>query len=537
MDSKLLQFLENPESYDHAPESVEHVQTHISHVFIADPFVYKFKKPVNFEFLDFSTLEKRKHFCQREVELNRRLCDDIYLGVVEVRERGNTFAIEKNGEEPPVEYAVKMKNMSKEYFLHSFIDREELSRTHLNRIADKLSEFYNSQKPGNEIRKWGEIDKIKYNTDENFRQTTSFIGDTIDENSYRSIQKYTREYYDRFHALFESRIENNCIVDGHGDLHLDHIHITPEKVRIYDCIEFNDRFRYGDTAADLAFLAMDLDFNGCTREERYFMSRMADLLNDPDLLVHLDFYKCYRAYVKGKVKSLQSAEEEVGRENRQKARKRAREYFDLSLHYATLGSRATVLAVMGRIATGKSTVASVISDKLNVQCYSSDRIRKRMMGVPLKERTDASKREQMYNNEMSVKTYERLLEKADKHIENRESVIVDATYSRKEERQKFIERMDFIGADYCFIEVRSSDETIQERLKKREQQEGVISDAREEDFEELSRYYQPPDEIAEDHIIRIDTESSLKDSLFELYDKLVARNLQRVAEEVKSRKQ
>ena len=528
----MLQFLNSPGSYGHAPESIDHIQTHISHVFIAGPFVYKFKKPVNFDFLDFSTLEKRKHYCYREVELNRRLCDNIYLGVVAVREEGSSFTIDGSGNGEIVEYAVKMNKLSEEYFLPSYIEREELNSRHLDRIADKLSDFYNGQETGDEIRQWGEIDKVRYNTDENFRQTKSFVGDTIHETGYRSIQKYTREYFKRFRHLFDRRIRNNCIVDGHGDLHLEHIHITPEKVRIYDCIEFNDRFRYGDTAADLAFLAMDLDFNGCRKEERYFMNRMARLLNDPDLLLHLDFYKCYRAYVKAKVKSLQSAEEEVGDQNREKARNRAREYFALSLRYAALGSRPTVLVVMGRIATGKSTLAAALSDNLSIDRYSSDRIRKNLMGVPLKERTDASRREQMYNREMSIKTYGRLINEAKKHIENRESVILDATYSRKEDRQNLIERMNSLEADYCFIEVQASDETVMERLQLRENREEVISDARLEDFEELSRYYEPPGEIDSDHLIRLDTDRKLETSLSELYDGLIALHLDKVAAEL-----
>ncbi|MGK7369303.1 MAG: hypothetical protein ACNS64_03740, partial [Candidatus Halalkalibacterium sp. M3_1C_030] len=416
MDTKLLQFLKDPESYKHAPQSVEHIQTHISHVFIADPFVYKFKKPVNFEFLDFSTLDKREHYCHREVELNRRLCDDIYLGVVPVRKEINSFRIEGDGSGDIVEYAVKMKKLSEECFLHYYIERDELSNEHLDRIADKLSSFYKEQDTGKEIKQWGSIEKIKYNTDENFRQTKPFIGDTIDETSYKAILKYTDDYYRYFDFLFDRRIQNDCIVDGHGDLHLEHIHLTPEKVRIYDCIEFNDRFRYGDTAADLAFLAMDLDFNGCWKEERYFMQQMADKLNDSDLLLHVDFYKCYRAYVKGKVKSLQSEEEEVEDADRKKARKRARDYFDLSLRYACLGSRPVVLVVMGGIATGKSTLAATLSDRFNIDHYSSDRIRKSLMGVPLKERTDASKREQMYTKDMSIKTYCKLLEQAEKYV-------------------------------------------------------------------------------------------------------------------------
>lgn len=529
MDTKLLRFLKDPDSYDHKPESVEHIQTHISHVFITDPFVYKFKKPVNFEFLDFSTLEKRKYYCKREVELNRRLCDDIYLGVIPVRQKNNTFDIEGSGSGDIIEYAVKMKKLTERYFLHYIIEKEELSHIHLDRIVDKLSTFYSEQDTGKEIEQWGEIEKVKYNTDENFGQTQQFIGDTIDEMSYRAIKKYTADYYQRFDFLFNRRVEKNCIVDGHGDLHLEHIHITPEKVRIYDCIEFNDRFRYGDTAADLAFLAMDLDFHGCWEEERYFMERMAEKLNDSDLLLHVDFYKCYRAYVKGKVKSLQSAEEEVDDAGRQKARDRAREYFDLSLRYASLGSRPVVLVVMGGIATGKSTLASNLSDKLNIDHYSSDRIRKSLMGVPLKERTEASKREQMYTKGMSIKTYGKLLDKVEKYMDKRECIILDATYGQKEYRRQLVQKMKSMGADFIFIELFASEETVKQRLKSRENSENVISDARLEDFEKLSRNYQSPGEITADNLIRIDTSKSVDESLSELYHKLIERNLDELA--------
>lgn len=529
----MLRFLKDPESYKHAPQSVEHIQTHISHVFIADPFVYKFKKPVNFEFLDFSTLDKRKHYCYREVELNRRLCDDIYLGVIPVRQENDTFDIEGTGSGDILEYAVKMKKLNERYFLHSLIERGELNNGHLNRIVDKLGSFYNEQDTGTEIEQWGNIEKIKYNTDENFRQTESFIGDTIDKESYRAIQKYTEEYYQRFNFLFDRRIENDCIVDGHGDLHLEHIHLAPETVRIYDCIEFNDRFRYGDTAADLAFLAMDLDFNRCWKEERYFMEQMADKLNDRDLLLHVDFYKCYRAYVKGKVKSLQSFEEEVGDAGRQKAINRAREYFDLSLRYASLGTQPKVLVVMGGIATGKSTIASKLSDKLNIDSYSSDRIRKSLMGVPLKERTDASKRDQMYTRKMSIKIYSKLLEQAEKYADKRECIILDATYGQLNYRQQLVRKMEAMKADFYFIELLASEETVKQRLKSREDSEEVISDARLDDFDEISSYYQSPEEIKTENLIRIDTSTSIDESLSELYYKLIERNIDKVEDTLK----
>lgn len=525
LNPEIIRFMEDPDSYGYAPDRVEHIQTHISHVFIGGAYVYKIKKPVNFGFLDFSTLEKRKYYCEREVELNRRLCEDIYLGVIAISSADDSFELEADNSGNVVEYVVKMKKLSEEHFLPAFIEKDELTLQQLDRVADKLAAFYQGQTPCEDILKWGSIEKARYNTDENFVQTEPFIGETINENSYKAIKIYTNQYYDRFDFLFRRRVEEKRIVDGHGDLHIEHIHITPEKVRIYDCIEFNDRFRFGDTAADLAYLAMNLDFAGCRKEERYFLEKMAQLLNDWDLLEHIDFYKCYRAYVKGKVKSLQAGEEEVSPKQQQKARQKARNYFDLSLRYALLGSRPTAVIFMGRIATGKSTMATTLSDKLNIDHFSSDRIRKILMGVPLEERTDASKREQMYSRDMSIRTYAELRRKAEEYIRAQNSVILDATYSRKEEREAMVELLRSLDANFYFIEVQAPDDVIIERLQSRESMEGVVSDARLEDFEELIRYYQPPEELSPGNLIGIDTGRSMEDSLAQLYRNLIEGHL------------
>lgn len=524
---KLYEFLGNRDSYLHNPESVEHVQTHISHVFIAPPFVYKFKKPVDFGFLDYSTLEKRKHFCEEEVELNRRLCSEIYIGVVAVvkDEQGYVLEPESADETVIVEYAVKMKKLEEKYFLHSYIKNDTLTNHHLDRVSDKLTDFYLQQSPGDEVTEYGRIDKIRFNTDENFQQTEEFIGKTINREEYGAIKYFTNQYFERKTSLFQKRIEEKRIVDGHGDLHLEHIHVSPERICIYDCIEFNERLRCGDQAADLAFLAMDLDFYDRWGESRYFVDQMARKLDDPELDVIIDFYKCYRAYVKGKVKSLQSAEDEVDAKQRTRAENKASVYFNLSLRYALLGSRPVVLICMGRIGTGKSTLAGHLSKTLTIDSYSSDRVRKQMAGVPLYERPGPEKRKELYSAEMSEKTYRSLLETAKEQLKKGRSVILDATYSLRSGRLELAEELAAMGADYLFIEAQAPDETVISRLKSREDKKETVSDARLEDFEKLVARYQPPAEIDGHHRIEVNTATPFSDTIKTLYKELIDRQI------------
>lgn len=524
--SDLQYFLEDPKSYPHIVEDLQYIQTHISHVYIAGSFVYKFKKPVDFGFLDYSILQKRKKYCFREVELNRRLTEGIYLGVIGIAQRDGKYYFENNPNgENIVEYAVKMKRLQEEYFLDKYIKEKRLRSEHLERIADRLTAFYVDQKNDEGISHWGEIDTIKVNTDENFDQTESFIGQTIDGDTFRAIKYFTHQYFDHHSQLFQQRIQEGRIVDGHGDLHLDHIHITPEKIQIYDCIEFNDRFRYGDLAADLAFLAMDLDYNNCRNEERYFVDRMSKKLHDSNLLQIMDFYKCYRAYVKGKVKSLQSVEDEVEIKDQKMLAERARDYFKLSLHYAFFGSGPTVIVFGGRVGTGKSTLAKHLSEQLNCEYFSSDVIRKSLAKISLTERTPLNKREALYSTEMSDKTYNKLINRAKESIAKGESVILDATFSNQHLRQKLINTLENEKTEYIFVEIMASDATIIERLKVRENKNDVISDARIEDFEKLSEAYNPPEDINGRYLVEVTTDQSFTETIDELYIKLVNRNV------------
>lgn len=526
-NQKLHEFLKRKESYPHKPDSVQHVQTHISHVFIAPPYVYKFKKPVDFGFLDYSTLDKRKHFCEQEVELNRRLCSEIYIGFVAItkNEEGYEITPEPIDDAKIVEYAVKMKKLEEEYFLHTYIENGSLIKDHLDRVSDKLADFYLQQSPGKSVSRYGEIDKIRFNTDENFQQTEEFIGDIINRETFDGIKYFTDRYLDQKEELFKRRVGENRIVDGHGDLHLEHIHVSPKSICIYDCIEFNERFRCGDQAADLAFLAMDLDYHDRWEESRHVVDQMGQKLDDPDLKTIIDFYKCYRAYVKGKVKSMKSKDEEVDEDDRQAAVDLARVYFRLSLRYALIGSRPLVLICMGRIGTGKSTLTDHLNKTVTIDSFSSDRVRKNLAGVPLDERPDPEKRKDLYSAEMSEKTYQALLDHAKKNLDDGKSVILDATFSMQSGRKALIDELEAVGSDFVFIEAQASDEVVKSRLKSRDEGKGAISDARLEDFEMLDSRYQPPNEITPNHKIEVNTEKPLADTIKDLYIKLIDRQI------------
>jgi aminoglycoside phosphotransferase family enzyme/predicted kinase len=516
---RLLPFLLNPQSYPHRPRSVRLVQTHASFVFIAPPFVYKVKKPVNFGFLNFSTLEQRRQFCEREVALNRRLCPDAYLGVVPISTRAGRFVL---GEGDTVaEYAVQMRKLSARHFLDQLVERDAVTARDMDRIAGVLKQFYEAQHPTEEVESWGRVEQLRISTDENFRQTREFIGHTISRPAFETIRSYTDRFYARHKALFASRIKERRIRDCHGDLHLEHIHLTPRALHIYDCIEFNDRFRYVDVASDAAFLAMDLDYEGRPDLARHFAARMASALKDEGMPRLMDFYKCYRAYVRGKVESLHSVAHAAPEQEREASAGRARRYFRLALQYAVAGSRPLALAVMGRIASGKSTLARALGAELGWEVHSSDSIRKQMAGFPLYERSSTGARRRLYSQAMTGKTYDRLLAIADSQLKQGHSVIIDATFARRAHRALLAARLGKHGLAWQLLEAQASNAVVKQRLRAREAKPDEVSDARLEDFAQLTSLYEPPAELAAAQCTPIRTAG--------LLDQTVTRALQALA--------
>jgi len=327
---ELVEALLKPKAYPEAPQGVELVQTQMSFVFLTDNYVYKVKKPVNLGYLDYTTLEKRQFYCQREVELNRRLCPDVYLGVVPIIQGKGAIYIE--GEGKIIEYAVRMRRLPQDAMMDVLLASNQVSPEMVTSVAQRLVEFHQKAETNATISAFGDLDTISQNTDENFTQTERYIGNTISPEQYRHINGYTDSFVEKNVSLFHKRIADGRIRDCHGDLHAAHICFTND-ICIYDCIEFNDRFRYCDVASEVAFLAMDLDHYGRADLSHSFITAYVDESQDKELLELLNFYKCYRAYVRGKVESFKLDDPHISQEEKARILAIARRYFQLAESY------------------------------------------------------------------------------------------------------------------------------------------------------------------------------------------------------------
>ena len=516
--SPLIAAMLRREFYPHNPE-VELRQTHISYVFLAGPYVYKVKKAVKFPFLDYSTLENRRHFCDVELRLNRRLAPNTYLKTVAICRAHGSFYLDEKITDPEhiVEYAVKMNRLPEDRMLTSLIRDESVKPEHIAEIAKKLAAFHKKAAIEQSAR-FGSPQAIASRVRDNFRETRRFIGRTLDKSNFERIQDYSEGFLKENSNLLERRVAEGHVREGHGDLRAEHVCLVND-IEIFDCIEFDEALRYNDVASELGFLSMDLDFLGEADFSAELESAYASAARDPGMAPLLPFYKCYRAYVRGKVESLKSDEQDVDDDERRKAALQALRYFLLATRYANGANKPMLLIVSGIVASGKSTVARLLSARTGFSVLDSDRVRKKLAGISPTTRARESYQSGIYAEEFTRLTYESLLKTADDQLANGQGVIVDATFGNPQYRRLFVKLAGRFNVPILFIECRADENTIRQRLKNRRDDEHEISDATCAVYERMRAEYRPLSEIPDSCRFELDTGRELLSGLAKLEDR------------------
>jgi aminoglycoside phosphotransferase family enzyme/predicted kinase len=489
----LVAALLHPAVYPHRVDRVELVETHISWVLLAGDRVYKIKKPVDLGFLDFTTLARRRFFCEEEVRLNRRLAPDVYLGVVEIK--GSRRRPRLDGAGRTIEVAVAMQRLPEDRMLHRLARAGAADPGLLDTIAVTVARFHAEADTGGEIDVLGGIDTVRKNWEENFDQTAELEPALLPPDLRRRLREYVDGFLDREAQRFAARVRAGRCRDCHGDLQAQHVCCT-DPIRIFDCIEFNHRFRFGDTASEIAFLAMDLERLGRADLAIRFLNAYLEESGDYEAVPLLDFYRAYRAYVRGKVLGFQVAE-------RPDLAEEARALFELSAHYAGRLGPPRLLITTGVMGSGKSTVARMVAAGLGAIVIRTDAVRKRLAGVPLRQRGAHGYGEDLYTAEMSARTYAEALRLAAGLLASGWPVIVDGAFPSAVERGEARELARRAGLAFTVLWCEAPDAVLAGRLRRRADDPHEVSDGREELLSRHRDRYEPPAD--EPGVLRVDT--------------------------------
>ncbi|MBK5537155.1 bifunctional aminoglycoside phosphotransferase/ATP-binding protein [Pseudomonas sp. TH05] len=470
MSQSLIAALQNPALYPHPVDGFQVIETHISWVLLTGPFAYKVKKPVNFGFLDFTGLEAREHFCGEELRLNQRLTEDLYLEVLPIT--GSAEAPEFGGSGPVVDYALKMRQFPQSQLLSTLQANGELTAAHIDQMAKQIAQFHLNAPRVPADHEAGTPDSVMAPVRQNFEQIRPFLSDKADLQQLDALQAWAESSFERLKPLFAQRKADGFIRECHGDIHLGNATVIDGQVVIFDCIEFNEPFRFTDVYADTGFLAMDLEDRGLKSLARRFISQYLELTGDYQGLELLNFYKAYRALVRAKV-SLFSMPADATPVQRATTLRQYRNYANLAESYSTIPSRFMAITC-GVSAVGKSHVAMRLVEALGAVRLRSDVERKRLFG---EQQVQNDPNAGIYSSDASAATYTRLHEIADIILRAGFPVVIDATYLKRAQRDAAAQVAEATGAPCLIIDCNAPPAVIASWLAQRQADQNDPSDA------------------------------------------------------------
>jgi hypothetical protein len=498
--------LARPQAHRGPVRASEVRRTLVSLLVFTDTRVYKVKQELDLGFIDASTLERRRFLCEEEVRLNAELAPGVHLGVVPIT-RGPDGHLVIGGEGEPVEWAVEMMRLPEERMLARLLERGELDNAQMNGLAERLADFHARAPNGPELAELGSPAAVALDIEENLDQLRSFVGrpdlpvrpelEVLTPLQHEFLRVRARGFLARERALFQARAAGGKIREGHGDLHAENICQLADRFVIYDRIEFNRRLRCLDVASDLAFLVMDLDARGCAGFGAYLARRYADLAGDTDLAHLLVFYKGYRALVRAKVAALTAVRGGMRMQQREDLRRQAMRYVHLALGYEL---PPVLVLLCGLPGSGKSWLAPHLARALRAAALHSDERRKRLAGLPSDTPAPSAFGQGLYTRAQRTETYRALLEDTVQALQNGRSVVVDASFTRREFRQPFVDAAARLGVRWCLARLEAPEEVVRERLAARA---GGASDADFAVYLGARATFERPDELPEAHVLEL----------------------------------
>lgn len=474
----LIDQLSSNDLYPHPVEVITTIETHISIVFLTGQYAYKLKKPVNFGFLDFSTLTQRKKFCQLELQLNKRTAPEIYLDVCPLYLNDDKISFSPSKEEDePVEYLVKMNQFEPNFVLGRFLREHTLTTGQIEDLATQIANFHLQAQACPSDLIYGHPDDAVHPMLENFPSLMQTYDDPETSYRLRQLAQWTHFKQKQIYTLLEARKQEGFVKACHGDMHLDNITLIDNKPTLFDGIEFNDQFRWIDTINDLAFLLIDLDYRKQIGLRRQLLSLYMNQTSDYNALELLRFYQTYRAMVRAKITALRYHQLDKHSYEAKSCWQMALDYIKQAEGYAYEVPETKIILMQGVAGSGKSHYARELLNEIDGVIISSDIERKRLYGISPLHRVSEEEKTQLYSAEMNQKTYERLYDLTETISKAGYSVIVDATFLKYQHREVFMELAEKLNADYRVIYIEPDIDRIEQNIRLRTQSNDNPSDA------------------------------------------------------------